>query len=239
MKKRIILLIILAILIFIAYKEYMLIKYSTNEVEIKTTEIFKDEISITSKDYKDLFTYENISFKNDFKDYVKNDNDWYIKKDKDNRVTSAIYITKMSQYYNLLTDGNLEMFNSDENKEIVDTFFKEKDKNRFIKEKNISSDIDLLNYIKDNYYFKNNILTCSKEIKENYIINSFVEIVLPTFSKITLINKDLSGYIFHASEKIRQIHILNNNRQFIITLVGENLVKDEYITNFLESIKIS
>ena len=240
MKKKIIILIILLIIVFFGYKFYLLNKYNVEKRDIDTSTIFKDEININLKGYQgNLFTYQNISFKNDFNDYIKNEHDWYIKRDKDDTVISALYITKTDQYHNLLTDGNLEMFNSDDEKEIVNKFFNEEDRDSFLKESNINNDIDLMNYVKNNYYLKNNLLTCSKTMKQNYMINSFVDISLPTFSKITLIKGDLSGYIFHASEKIRQVHILNGEEQYIISLVGDELISNEYIISLLETIKIN
>ena len=239
MKKKIIIIVIILILAFLGYKFYLLNKYDVEKRDIDNNVIFKDNIMINLKEYKgDLFDYDNISFRNDFKDYTKNDHDWYIKRDKNNEVIAAIYLTKMEQYHNLLTDGNLEMFNDDDKKEIVNKFFTEEDRDAFLKENNINNDIDLMNYIKDNYYLKNNLLTCSKRMKQNYIVNSFVEISLPTFSKITLIKGDLSGYIFHANENIRQVHILSDDYQYIMSFVGKDLVTDEYITSLLETVKL-
>ena len=62
---------------------------------------------------------------------------------------------------------------------------------------------------------------------------------LPTFSKITLIKGDLTGYIIHTNENIRQVHILSNNEQFIMSLVGKELIVDQYIISLLETIKIN
>ena len=238
MKKSNIIIIVILILAFVGFKSYLLNKYKTEKKDIDTSVIFKDEIDIKLKDYKGkLFTYEGISFRNDFADYKKNENNWYVKKDKDGNVTSALYISRMEQYHDLLTDGNLNIISGD-SEEVVNKLFLEKDRISFLEEYDIHNDIDLLKYIKDNYYLQNTILTHQKEMKQNYIINSFVEVSLPSFSKINLIKGELTGYILYASENIRQIHILSGDYQYIISLVGEKLVQEDYITSLLETVKI-
>ena len=238
MKKSNIIIIALFILGFVGFKAYLLNKYITDKQDIDTSVIFKDEIDIKLKDYKGkIFTYEGLSFRNDFTDYKKNDNNWYVKKDKEGNVIAAIYLSKMEQYHDLLTDGNLKIISGD-SEELANKLFLEEDKISFLEEYNIRNDIDLLKYIKDNYYLKNTIFTNQREMKQNYIVNSFVEISLPSFSKINLIKGDLTGYILYASENIRQIHILNGDYQYIISLVGEKLVKEDYITSLLETVKI-
>lgn len=237
MKKKIIIIVIILILAFLGYKFYLLNKYDVEKRDIDNNVIFKDNITINLKEYKgDLFDYDNISFRNDFKDYTKNEHDWYIKR-YNNEVVSAIYITKIDQYHHLLTDGNLEIINGDSD-EVVNKIFIEEDKIAFLEEYKINNDIDLMNYIKDNYYLKNNILTCHKRMKQNYIVNSFVNVSLPTFSKITLIKGDLTGYIIYANENIRQVHILSGDYQYIMSFVGKDLVTDEYITSLLETVKL-
>ena len=238
MKNKTAIIFAILILLFVAYKSYLLYQYKVEERDIDTSEIFRDNISITSQEYKgNLFTYEGISFKNDFKNYTKNEHNWYIKKDKNNDVVAALYITKMEQYHHLLTDGNLKVINGDSN-EVVNKLFNEEDKIAFKEENDIKDDMDLMNYIKDHYYLRNTIITNHRKIKQNYIINSFVNIALPTFSKITEIKGDLKGYILHASENIRQVHILSGDYQYIMSLVGEELVTNEYITSLLETVKI-
>ena len=82
------------------------------------------------------------------------------------------------------------------------------------------------------------LLHVMEKSKQNYIINSIVNIALPTFSKITLIKGDVNGYILYTNENIRQIHLLSGDYQYIMSLVGEKLVTDEYITSLLETVKI-
>ena len=228
----------LTIIFFVGYKKSLLTAYSANKIDTNTSGIFNDKITITKhQEYSNPFKYENISFKNDFKNYVLKDS-IYIKKDNKNNVLSAMSIKKMKQYYTLLTNSNLKLINNIEKEKEEDSFFTENDKNNFLKNNNINNDIDLINYIKNNYYLESNIFTSSKKIKQNYIINSFVEICLPTFNSVTLIDGNLSGYILNISDKIKELHIIDDENQFIIVLMGDNLVKDQYVKSFLESIKI-
>lgn len=83
-----------------------------------------------------------------------------------------------------------------------------------------------------------------KKIKQNYIINAFVNV--QTFSSndentntMTLINGDLTGYVIVASSNVREIHLLYNDEQYVITLVGEAFTDDNYITSLLETVKFN
>lgn len=237
--RRIISIIIFLIIGLVTYKFVMLNIYHVDEIKLYTDNIFNDTITIQSKETNDkLFTYEKLSMRNDFSDYIRKET-YYVKYNDDYEVISSITISKMPQYYLLLHDNSLLINNQEKIKS-----FNEDDLKTLIKEKNINNDIQLFNYIKDNYYLNSNIFDTFKKIKQNYIINAFVETQIfssndENTNTMTLINGDLTGYIIYAADSAREIHLLYNDEQYIITLIGDELIEDDYIISLLETVKFN
>lgn len=150
--KKIFGIIIITIVILLGYKIYLLYRYHVDKIDLYTENIFKDTLTIKTKETSEqLYNYEKISFRDDFSNLTKN-GEFYVKYDSNNEVVGAFSISKMPQYYLLLHDGSLLI--SDQ---IKDQLFDEEDRQKLCKEKNINNDIDLYNYIKDNYYLKTSI----------------------------------------------------------------------------------
>ena len=218
MKKKILIVLIfifLLLLTFLGYKVFLLSKYKTNEGTLDTNSIFIETLTI-SNDKKvdgDVITFEELSVKNYFNEFEehKTNSNLKAKYDMEGNVVSAYSISKDKQYINSI---DLE---SDE----------------------IKTDIELFKYIKDNYYFKNTIFTSKKIIENNYLINSFVENGMPEFENITLINGKINGYILDMGNSRKEIHLLHNDEQYIISLIGEELINNEFVMDLLETVEFS
>lgn len=218
MKKKILIVLIfifLLLLTFLGYKVFLLNKYKTNERTLDTNTIFIETVTI-SNDKKvdgDVIIFEELSVKNYFNEFEehKTNSNLKAKYDMEGNVVSAYSISKDKQYINSIDLEN--------------------DK--------IKTDIELFKYIKDNYYFKNTIFTSKKIIENNYLINSFVENGMPEFENITLINGKINGYILGMGNSRKEIHLLHNNEQYIISLIGEELINNEFVMNLLETVEFS
>ena len=231
LKIKITILILLILTGFIIYKFIMLQKYNVEEISINTSAIFNEKLNIKNNSINDK-KYKSMSYKDYFIGYViKEETDFKVKYDEKNEVSSFYNIIKDKQYTNLLNNNSFTIF-SDKNNS---NFSTEKYMKDYLNSNNIKDDIDLLKYIKDNYYLKNSLFTSTSVMKGNYIINSFTQITLPEFNSITLIDGDLKGYIINA-KTIKEIHLLYNNDQYIITLAGDELINNEFINKLLESI---
>lgn len=233
MKK--ILYIVVAFLLFgIIYKLVLLNKYHVDEVNYNTTGIFKETITVNHQETPiNEFTYEDIIIKDDFSNYEYNGY-FYIKKNENNNVDAAFSINKSDEYYMTLCDENL----NDENDKTI--LFNEEDRKKFVQENNIKSDIDLLKYIKEHYYLKSSIFNSIKTLKNNYIINSFVSSIPISEDEnytTTLINGDVTGYINNINVQTKEIHILHDNKQYIIVLLGKEFTNNDYVISLLKSIK--
>ncbi len=220
----------------------MLNKYKTEIRELDTNLIFNETLTIKSEtEYsEDRIYIDNMSFENYFSDYVdaKEGISYKIKYDENNEVVSFYSTTSMTQYINLLNPKSFEIgLNNSKDKNTKTS----EDTRKYLDKHNIKSDVDLLKYIKDNYYLKNNIFMCTNTMKNNYLINSYISDTLIEYNKITLINGDIEGYIIDAmniyGKGVKGIFILKDDKQYIITLGGSEITSDEFITKLLSSIK--
>lgn len=234
MKKKIIIIFALLIVLFLAYKSYMLIKYRSEKVQLDAGLIFKETITI-----------ENVSNSKTIEEYFKGYEElegnsiFRVKYNEEKEVESFYTLSSNKQYISLLNVNSFELDTEDNTKKEYETG---KDMKDYLSKNKINNDIDLLKHIKDNYYFKNNIFTCTKTIKNNYILNSFVSTALPNVKEIILINGSINGYIFDikidSGKAMKEIHILDNDKQYVVFLAGDEITSNEFITELLETVKI-
>ena len=231
--------VLICVLLIIIYKAIMLNKYQAGKREINNDAIFSETITITKQDYDgEKIISENISMANLFEGYVdtKNQSSFKVKYEGDKIVSSFTKPSSMDQYINLLNINSLELRPSNPDEETMKTNASTR---KFLDKHNIKNDIDLLNYIKENYYFKNNLFTLTSTMKNNYLLNSFVEIGLLDFKDITLINGSINGYVINCNNTgtiIKEIHILKDDKQYIMTLLGEEITTNEFITQLLSTV---
>lgn len=237
-KIRLIITIIVLLLVgLISYKIAILYKYRSEKVSIDNKSIFNETLNITYNQCNDTITFEEMSYCNYFSDHVSKENVYFkVKYDENGKVISFYNIVKDKQYINVLSINSFEL-STDEEKEL--DYSTGKDMKKFLDKNNIKDDIDLLKYIKDNYYLNSNLFTSSVSIKNNYIINEFALAALPEFESITLINGDkVKGYIVNtkSTTNIKEIHLLYNDNQYIILLSGDEITNINFIKSLLESI---
>lgn len=232
---------IIALILFIigvgvGYKLFLLNKYHIEKIVFNNDAMFNTTITVNHQDTDEKkITYNDITFKDNFSNWERY-NDFYVVRGGKNQTDKAFAISKAGQYYLSLQSKN---YDSEENKDL----FNEDDRIKFVEENNINNDIDLLKYIKNNYYLKNSIFDSIKQYKENYMVNLFViSSVLVNSSDdntnnsiVSLIDGDLTGYMFNLNNA-KEIHLLHNNEQYIISLIGNSLITDDYVQNFLNSI---
>ena len=174
MKKTIVIVLICSVLFIISIllftKIYLLDMYHIDDINLNNDNIFKEEITVqTNKniDY-DEYNFNSLYFRNDFSDYEIsqeeiNNSDTISLSKRDEQESITIY--KHKQLSNMLIEKNFVMRSPEE------YIFNDEDRVEFLQKNNIKNDIDLLNYVKDNYYLKNNIFMSDKQMKENYMIN--------------------------------------------------------------------
>ena len=226
---------------FIIYKGILLLKFYSEPIEnyqeIKNNLKIKNTINIYKKtiDEKKYLSINNIKIRNDFSDYERKiDKEFtqYINKNKFFTISKP-----EKQYIDRFTSSNMYIY-SVPNINKKNNWFNDADRKYFLLKNDINNDIDFLKYIRENYYINNNIFMKKREIIENYAINNFVSLALPTIESITLINGDYIGYIFNLSSSARDVHIIRNNMLYIFSFYGEGLTTDEYIADLLSTLEI-
>ena len=220
---------------FIIYKLVMLQKYKTESIALKNDSIFSETLNIKYNDNNDFIKYEEMMYYDFFSDYVdKDDSNLKVKYDENGNVSSYYSITKDKQYIHMLNINSFVITNDSTNND----YSTEQSMIDFLNDCGVKNDIDLLKYIKDNYYLNSGMFTTLKAIKRNYILNSFAQVALPEFDSISLINGDkINGYLINSS--IKEIHLLHNDSQYIITLGGNDLTNNEFINGLLETISFN
>lgn len=220
-------LLVIILLIIVIYKIILLSHYKSLK-DYNPNNIFGKELNIKNKtnnnedNFYEMF-FQNLS--NTFEKKVYDENHISFKNENE-----VIAITKQEQLYkNLYTNlTTLDTKNSKIN------FIDKKSNKLFLEKNNIKNDIDLFNYIKNKNNKKLSIFTMITTIKREIAIKSITEIIL--YNEITLINNDLNGYIINQNYKTREVHILNNDTDYIIYFTGENVTSEQYIMDFLSTI---
>lgn len=220
-------LLVIILLIIVIYKIILLSHYKSLK-DYNPNNIFSKELNIKNKtnnnedNFYEMF-FQNLS--NTFEKKVYDENHILFKNENE-----VIAITKQEQLYkNLYTNlTTLDTKNSKIN------FIDKKSNKLFLEKNNIKNDIDLFNYIKNKNNKKLSIFTMITTIKREIAIKSITEIIL--YNEITLINNDLNGYIINQNYKTREVHILNNDTDYIIYFTGENVTSEQYIMDFLSTI---
>lgn len=240
--KRIIIkvIVILTVLLFtlLVYKLLMLSRYSNERIDIDTSTIFEKKIivsSIVPLNQNETLKVDEMSIKNYFADYENNQNNsnFKVKYDDSGKVVSFYSISLTEQYVELLKFNSFELY-SDDNYNRKNSI--NGDVCKFLRENKIKNDIDFLKYIKNNYYFENNIFNSVRTMKNNYLVNTFVQVALPAFKEIVLIEGMIDGYIFNMQSGMKEIHILNGKKSYTIVLSGDEITNDEFIVSLLESV---
>ena len=236
---KIVILAIILLLLLLVYKIIMLNKYKSDKVEIDSSSIFNETLTITHSlddSASQKIKMDGLIIKDYFTGYEKSEDvDYYIKYDDAREVESYYYISSSKQYIELLNADSFVLYaEGDDSQKSFDT---ESNMKAILEKENIKNDVDFLKYIKENYYLKNNIFTCTKTMRNNFLINTFVEVSLPYFKNIVLLDGSVNGYIMNLNNNIREIHLLNGDKQYIILLSGDELISNEFITQLLSTVE--
>ncbi len=233
---------VIVLLLILINKLLVLNKFKSEERNLNLDNIFTKTITVVNYnevESDEILNYEELTMRNYFKEYIVNENNSTIKVkyDTNGNIESFYTIDKTQQYIDILNFNSFSLYTEDDADEY--NFKTEESMKDYLSDKKIKNDIDLLSYIKNNYCIYNNIFMNNETIKNNFLINSFVEVTLPEFENITLIDGRLSGYIINSlSDNLKEIHILGNDVQYVITLSGNSITNNEFIMELLETIKI-
>ena len=110
---------------------------------------------------------------------------------------------------------------------------------KFLEKNNIKNDIDFYLYIKDNYFIKSNILMSTKTLKENYSFNLFVSTVAPEIDFWTILEGDITGYIFKASNSdLYEVAVIDNKLVYNFLTTDPRFNDEEFVKDLVSTIRI-
>lgn len=237
-------LIILFISGFVIYKSVLLTRYNVEPIENHEEFVNNLEIKNTIKVYKktindeDYLIESDIKFRNDFNDYTRTEEYNSVKYNfyNDGKCQSALWLGQSPQYIDFFTADSMTIYSPEGTSGSGE--FTDADRKYFLLRNDINNDMDFFQYVRNNYYVKSNLFTSNRSIKENYAVNLFVSIALPSIQSMTSITGDYTGYIFNLKNNIREVHILRNNKSYIFTFIGSDVTSDEYIQDLLSTLEI-
>lgn len=234
-KKIVIAIIVVIVSVFLLNKILIINKYKTEKDIIDAEIIFKDKITVenTKKLTKNILTIDELSINNYFEDYNEPDENslMYLKKDKKGNVEGFYSISPMDSYINIFENNKINIFENIKNE---DGF--KKSVQKYFKKNNIVSDIDLLNYIKKNKYFKATIFDSVNTIKIKYALNIFINSIFGDVKNIILIDGNVNGILVDKGD-VKLIYLIYNEQKiFQIALAGEEITNDSFINELLETV---
>ena len=241
-------LLLLIVFGFVIYKGLFVYKHTINIPENYLKVVDGLKVKNTLKIYKrtidedDYLIEGNIKIRNDFNKYnregeIKDDEMFSFVKYSLENEKQYVILGKMPQYIDEFVRDDLFFFYGDNDKNISGERFTAADRKYFLLRNDINNDIDFLEYIKNNYFKKNNLFMSEREIRENYAFNLFVSIVIPEENSISLIKGDYEGFIFN-SDNSREIHIIRDDTVYSFLIRGDELITDEYIIDFIGTLEI-
>lgn len=216
------LVIIILICAFLIYKGYYLIIYRPENISDKNYNEYMDSFQLhnsivinkKSIENSNYLIFKNVKIRNDFADYI------------------VTYESETNKIYRLVDENeNVKaVFRIGVDNSIIDdvldeALFDREDKEKFLKENNITDDMDLLDFVLQKHKVKNNILTSIKKIKEHAMIQYFTYTTLSNPSFITKFSGDYEGYLI-GNEKSSQENTKYNNINTV------NLIKDNKVYSF-------
>lgn len=203
----------------------------------------------TNKDYETLKAGA-ITIKDEFKDYtyVKVDAPdettrlmphQFVKKVND-EIVSSINFSSSAETVSLVDNFTADaaiMSNSDQSGS-AETKYNSVDRKAFLEKNNIKSDIDLYQFIVDNYPLKTSFFDSEEKLKEAYAFNSFVDVVIPTYTGTTIIKGDYNGIIFDYKAKVVEVHIYKNGKRYGFLTNDERFFDEEFLKEMISTIEI-
>ena len=112
------------------------------------------------------------------------------------------------------------------------------DKKAFLEKNSIKTDVDLYQFIVDNYPLKTSFFDSEEKLKEAYAFNTFVDVVIPAYNGATLIKGDYTGIVFDYKAKIVEVHIYKNGKRYGFMTNDERFHDDEFLKEMISTIEI-
>ena len=244
MRRRIFIIALLVIIVlgYFGYKGYNYTLYNSKNISSKDYNEFmssfqiNEDMVINRKDLeKDAYlTFKNVKIRNDFKEYQLEYNteeeDVYCLKD-DSGNTISVFMIRIEK-------SNIDYILNE------DALMAEEEKQQFLKENNITNDLELFDYVVKEHNISNNIFTSVRNMKHNYMTLYYTYTTLGNPTYVTKITGDYEGYLIGGEESqqwlnINTVNILKNDKIYKFSFWGNEQFTEQYIKDILETVIIS
>ena len=198
---------------------------------------FKDKIVIPKENSNNEYLeYENMKIRNDFNDFIKQDDITNLKTAsymlyKDNKAIASFSMSITNSYIDYLKSDGVTYYNVDDKKTTL------ADREYFLKKNKIKNDIDLFNYFNKHNLPNSNIFTSNKKIKANYAAYLMGVTMIPKVNYLTKIEGKYNGYVFNL-DKATEVSILKNNKRYVFLFMGREYFTNEYVKELIKTIVI-
>lgn len=241
MKKGLVVILLFLIIVvsgYFIYKEYYLYKYQVNDRNFDNYEEYYKRLDIletievksNTLNQSDYLKLGNIKIKNTFSEFENNSDDkvYRFSLKEDDKIIASLWagvndyniILSMKEYDGKLTKEDLSLLS-------------------YLKDKNINNDRDLYEFLILNKDKKIDVFNSASEIKNFYVLNSFIYSMYVNVNNVTLIDGDVNGYILNmSSDDIKEVNIIKDNLKYTFTFYNINYFNDSFIKEFLNTIVI-
>ncbi|MDE6284668.1 MAG: hypothetical protein K2M17_02885 [Bacilli bacterium] len=242
--------------IYFGYKGYALLNYDLKQLEeLDYYKTFMDNyknaetinIKETSNSDYEKISFEGIHIRNDFKEYAMTESEdpfgkgrKYQLHNPDGKYNSesgkfeaAIWISKEKQFVYYLKD-DFSIYSGDD--KIIKSVGTKESRTAFLEKKNITTDLELMDYLYKTRDEKLSIFTSVQDIKNLYEIHAHSSILFMNNSKITLIKGDIEGTLT-SKNNVKICNLYTKDSLYSLTFIGEKFT-DAYIEELLNTITI-
>lgn len=233
---------VLIVLLYFGYKLFNLYYYSLDSLPAQTYDLTINETIVVNKkklNDEDYLVFNNIKIKNDFKGFKKlsypQSTDEFVKYalyDENNEIKASFWMGLTDTYVNLF-QMNPEVYGADVYR------FSKINNYKLFEDNNITSDIELFEFLNDSKNLKNDIFTSVREMKNNYAIKYLALLALPGTNGIKLISGDYIGYMFDVHSSAKEVSIIKNDKRYIFTFISKDYFELDDIKDLLNTIIIN
>ena len=188
--------------------------------------IYDGNVTINHTETKNYLIYNGIKIRNDFKKYTyEKSDDMYVLYDKNDDLVNAFSIYETNTFIDVFKTYNNDILS-------------EQRINMFLKENNISNDIELITYISKYSKFIN-VLSSNYDIKLDYYIRNYINDIFPLVYEYKIIDGDYTGIMTYnlnyEEEKNIEVMLINDDVRYVITFIGSG-IEEKNIINLIGTV---
>lgn len=217
MKKKIIKIIMILFLIFIIFRIFLVLISNNRLTNSKVYSYYNysDTIILKSNTSVDTITYENISIRNDFKDFSIND------------IDSNTLSYKLTEPY-------IAYFNMGKRTDEFDTLKIDK-LNKYLVKNKLYNTNDVLEFMYNN---KNNIFTTINEVRIKSSIGVVYELTMPTCTDIYKVIGNYRGHLCKINSGTYELLLFKNNYIYYFDFISKEYFTLDSVLDIIKTIKI-